>query len=148
MQPASQPASYRAATQGLQPPAGNTTQCKQYNPPAFPTCTTVISIEPLGSTCNRCPVLLQIETPIPILGLVAFEFWAMHFVEIKRWQDFRKPGSVDRDPLFPANALPAHEVGYPGGIFAPFVPGNLEELKVRAGKPSGFFSVTAASCSG
>lgn len=27
--------------------------------------------------------------------------------------------------------LPAHEPGYPGGIFAPFVPGSLEELKVK-----------------
>jgi hypothetical protein len=22
-------------------------------------------------------------------------------------------------------------VGYPGGVFAPFIPGNLEELKVK-----------------
>ncbi|KAL6762567.1 light-harvesting chlorophyll-a/b protein of photosystem I [Haematococcus lacustris] len=73
----------------------------------------------------------QLKSPIPILGLLAVEFWAMHFVEIKRWQDFRKPGSADRDPLFPGNSLAPHEVGYPGGIFAPFVPGNLEELKVK-----------------
>eukprot|EP00199_Chlamydomonas_sp_CCMP681_P007099 CAMPEP_0119105646 /NCGR_PEP_ID=MMETSP1180-20130426/3554_1 /TAXON_ID=3052 ORGANISM="Chlamydomonas cf sp, Strain CCMP681" /NCGR_SAMPLE_ID=MMETSP1180 /ASSEMBLY_ACC=CAM_ASM_000741 /LENGTH=266 /DNA_ID=CAMNT_0007090759 /DNA_START=39 /DNA_END=839 /DNA_ORIENTATION=+ len=73
----------------------------------------------------------KVETPFPILGLLAFEFWAMHFVEIKRWQDFRNPGSVDKDPLFPNNGLPKHDVGYPGGIFAPVVPGNLEELKVK-----------------
>ncbi len=70
-------------------------------------------------------------TPEKALGLLAVEFWAMHFVEIKRWQDFRNPGSVDTDPLFPANKLPKHEVGYPGGIFAPFIPGNLDELKVK-----------------
>jgi len=73
----------------------------------------------------------KLETPIPILGLVAFEFWAMHFVELKRWQDFRNPGSVDKDPLFPQNSLPKHEVGYPGGIFAPVIPGDLAELKVK-----------------
>jgi hypothetical protein len=27
--------------------------------------------------------------------------------------------------------LAPHEVGYPGGVFAPFIPGNLEELKVK-----------------
>lgn len=71
----------------------------------------------------------KVETPFPILGLLAFEFWAMHFVEIKRWQDFRAPGSVDKDPLFPQNSLKKHEVGYPG--FALFVPGDMEELKVK-----------------
>ena len=44
------------------------------------------------------------------MGLVAIELWAMHFVELKRWQDFFNPGSVDTDPLFPQNKLPAHEV--------------------------------------
>lgn len=52
----------------------------------------------------------ELKSPIPIVGLLAFEFWAMHFVEIKRWQDFRNPGSVDKDPLFPQNSLPKHEV--------------------------------------
>ncbi len=28
----------------------------------------------------------QLKSPIPILGLVAFELWAFHFVELKRWQ--------------------------------------------------------------
>ena len=28
----------------------------------------------------------KLQLPFPILGLVSFEFWAMHFVEIKRWQ--------------------------------------------------------------
>jgi len=55
----------------------------------------------------------------------------MHFVETKRGLDFQKPGSQDVDPLFPNNKLPAHDVGYPGGIFAPFVPGSLEEMKVK-----------------
>ena len=73
----------------------------------------------------------KVTLPFNIVGLLAFEFWAMHFVELKRWQDIRNPGSVDTDPLFPANKLAPHDVGYPGGIFAPFVPGSLEELKVK-----------------
>jgi hypothetical protein len=71
----------------------------------------------------------KIDLPFNIVGLLAFEFFAMHFVELKRWQDYRNPGSVDADPLFPQNKLQPHEVGYPG--FAPFVPGPIEELKVK-----------------
>ena len=43
-----------------------------------------------------------------------------------------------RRPVLPAASrptrppsLPAPQPGYPGGIFAPFVPGPLEELKVK-----------------
>jgi hypothetical protein len=52
----------------------------------------------------------KIDLPFNIVGLLAFEFFAMHFVELKRWQDFRNPGSVDTDPLFPSNKLAPHEV--------------------------------------
>lgn len=61
----------------------------------------------------------QATLPFPILGVVAAQFLMMHYVEIRRWRDWQKPGSVDKDPLFPGNALPSHEVGYPGGIFDP-----------------------------
>jgi len=71
------------------------------------------------------------DSPFGIMGLLAFEFFAMHWVEVKRWQDFRKPGSQDKDPIFSQYSLPKHEVGYPGGIFAPVVPGDLNELKVK-----------------
>jgi hypothetical protein len=54
----------------------------------------------------------KVDLPFNIVGLLAFEFFAMHFVELKRWQDFRNPGSVDADPLFPSNRLPKHEVGW------------------------------------
>jgi len=64
-------------------------------------------------------------------GLVAFELFAMHWVESKRGYDVLKPGSQDQDPVFSSNKLPAHDVGYPGGVFAPFVPGDLEELKLK-----------------
>ena len=71
----------------------------------------------------------KLETPIPIIGLLAVEFWAMHFVEIKRWQDFWNPNSVNVDPLFPNNKWGDHEVGYPG--LALFVPGPIEEMKLK-----------------
>lgn len=46
------------------------------------------------SPCSRTPAAshAQLKTPIPILGLLAFELWAMHFVEVKRYQDFVNPG--------------------------------------------------------
>ena len=44
-------------------------------------------------------------------------------------QDFRKPNSVNVDPLFPNNKIADHEVGYPG--LKLFVPGSMEELKVK-----------------
>ena len=57
--------------------------------------------------------------PFDVLGLVAVQFLLMHWVEVRRWRDLVKPGSVDTDPIFAGNALPPHEVGYPGGIFDP-----------------------------
>ena len=65
-----------------------------------------------------------------ILGLVAAQAVLMHFVEIRRWRDVTHPGSVDKDPLFNFSLAP-HDVGYPGGIFAPFVPGDLDDLKKK-----------------
>jgi len=59
----------------------------------------------------------KIDLPFNIVGLLAFEFFAMHFVELKRWQDFRNPGSVDADPLFPNNKLAPHEVRPPGCVW-------------------------------
>ena len=65
------------------------------------------------------------NSPAAILGLVAFELFAMHFVEVRRAYDFKNPGSQDQDPIFSNNKLPKHEVGYPGGIFAPVIPGVI-----------------------
>eukprot|EP00240_Pyramimonas_obovata_P015838 CAMPEP_0118921014 /NCGR_PEP_ID=MMETSP1169-20130426/414_1 /TAXON_ID=36882 /ORGANISM="Pyramimonas obovata, Strain CCMP722" /LENGTH=267 /DNA_ID=CAMNT_0006861661 /DNA_START=74 /DNA_END=877 /DNA_ORIENTATION=- len=76
---------------------------------------------------------VKADLPFPILGVVAAQFLMMHYVEIRRWRDFVKPGSVDKDPLFAGNAIPSHEVGYPGGIFDPFgfAKGDIEELKLK-----------------
>ncbi|MEW5303270.1 MAG: hypothetical protein WDW36_005977 [Sanguina aurantia] len=66
-------------------------------------------------------------------GLLAWEFLLMHFVEVRRWQDYRNPGSVNQDPIFPNNKVPNLELGYPGGIFDPlnFSKGNLAELQTK-----------------
>ncbi len=77
----------------------------------------------------------EASLPFDILGLVAVQFLLMHWVEVRRWRDFVKPGSVDQDPIFASNKLPAHAVGYPGGIFDPLSFGKagpeLEVLKVK-----------------
>lgn len=73
----------------------------------------------------------KVDLPFNIQGLVAFQLITMHWVESKRGYDLRAPGSQDQDPIFSSFSLPKHEVGYPGGIFAPFVPGDLATLKVK-----------------
>ncbi|EFN58886.1 hypothetical protein CHLNCDRAFT_29899 [Chlorella variabilis] len=74
---------------------------------------------------------VDVELPFDITGLVAFELFVMHWVESRRGYDIKNPGSMDQDPIFSNFKLPSHEPGYPGGIFAPFVPGSMEELKVK-----------------
>lgn len=76
----------------------------------------------------------KISLPFSILGLVAFQAFTMHYVEIRRWRDLVAPGSVDQDPIFADQKLPPHDVGYPGGpVFTPFgvVGGDLETLKEK-----------------
>jgi light-harvesting complex I chlorophyll a/b binding protein 4 len=70
----------------------------------------------------------QLELPFDIRGLVALELFAMHWVEAKRGYDVKNPGSQDADPIF-GYKLAKHDVGYPG--FAPFVPGDMDELKLK-----------------
>ncbi|MCA0772562.1 hypothetical protein KQW18_22905, partial [Vibrio vulnificus] len=63
--------------------------------------------------------------------LFVIEFILFHYVEIRRWQDIKNPGSVDQDPIFKNYRLPPHEVGYPGGIFNPFNWPATEEAKEK-----------------
>jgi hypothetical protein len=54
-----------------------------------------------------------------VLRLLVIEFILFHYVEIRRWQDIKNPGSVNQDPIFKSYSLPAHECGYPGSVFNP-----------------------------
>merc|ERR1712093_830608 len=82
---------------------------------------------------NMAPKQLEGSLPFSIANLVAVEFILFHYVEMRRFQDFNDPGSVDCDPIFGQNKLPSHEVGYPGGIFDPLgiSQGNVAELKEK-----------------
>lgn len=51
--------------------------------------------------------------------LFVIEFILFHYVEIRRWQDIKNPGSVNQDPIFKNYSLPPHDCGYPGSIFNP-----------------------------
>lgn len=48
-------------------------------------------------------------------------FWVQmvlfNFAEVRRWQDIRKPGSVNDDPIFKKFRVPGTEPGYPGGTW-------------------------------
>merc|ERR1712187_477980 len=79
------------------------------------------------------PKQLEGTYPFSISTLLGIEFLLFHYVEVRRWQDFNNPGSVDQDPIFRENKMPSHEVGYPGGIFDPLglSKGNLNDLKEK-----------------
>eukprot|EP00877_Chromochloris_zofingiensis_P012160 jgi/Chrzof1/7198/Cz02g14140.t1_LHC8[v5.2] len=56
----------------------------------------------------------------PASALFGVQMLLFAWVEIRRLQDIRKPGSANQDPIFSNNKLPdGNEVGYPGGIFDP-----------------------------
>lgn len=69
----------------------------------------------------------KVEYFAPASTLFVIEFILFHYVEIRRWQDIKYPGSVSQDPFFKNYKLPPGEVGYPGGIFNPLnFPASLE----------------------
>lgn len=74
-------------------------------------------------------------TNVNMGGILAFEFLMMHYVEVRRWQDYRNPGSVNEDPIFKGNKVPNEEMGYPGGLwFDPFgfaKGSDLQALKTK-----------------
>lgn len=82
---------------------------------------------PLGKCCactvSCCAFIDKRDLfACPADTLIALEIFAFNFVEIKRWQDFKKPGSqaepgsfVGLEGLFKGTG----ENGYPGGIFDP-----------------------------
>jgi light-harvesting complex I chlorophyll a/b binding protein 4 len=67
----------------------------------------------------------------PASTLFVIEFILFHYVEIRRWQDIKYPGSVNQDPFFKNYSLPKNEVGYPGGIFNPLNFPVNEEYKEK-----------------
>lgn len=47
--------------------------------------------------------------------LLAIEFFLFAWVELRRYQDMKKPGATNQDPIFKENSLPGgNEPGYPG----------------------------------
>ncbi len=59
---------------------------------------------------------------LPADTLIAIEIFAFNFVEIKRWQDFKKPGSQAEEGSFVGLEgffKGTGQNGYPGGIFDP-----------------------------
>jgi light-harvesting complex I chlorophyll a/b binding protein 4 len=67
-------------------------------------------------------------------GLLAWEFILMHWVEVRRWQDYKNFGSVNSDPILKGNKVPNPMMGYPGGRW--FDPlglsnGNFKELQEK-----------------
>lgn len=80
-------------------------------------------------------------------SLFGLQMLLFAWVEIRRLQDFRKPGSANQDPIFTNNKLPdGNEPGYPGGIFDPlgYSKGDLKSLKlkeIKNGRLVSFFFV-------
>merc|ERR1719463_953804 len=67
-------------------------------------------------------------------GLLAWEFILMHWVEVRRWQDYKNFGSVNSDPILKGNKISNFMLGYPGGRwFDPFglSGGNFKDLQTR-----------------
>jgi light-harvesting complex I chlorophyll a/b binding protein 4 len=79
------------------------------------------------------PKQIEGSLPFSIPTLLAIEFILFHYVEIRRWQDFRNPGTVNQDPIFKQYELPNHQIGYPGGIFDPLglSVSKIEDLKEK-----------------
>nr|6IGZ_4 Chain 4, Lhca-b [Bryopsis corticulans]6IGZ_8 Chain 8, Lhca-b [Bryopsis corticulans] len=65
--------------------------------------------------------------------LFAMQFLLMGWAEIRRYQDFKNPGSVNVDPIFGGKLPDGNIPGYPGGIFDPFgfAKGDVDSLKLK-----------------
>nr|AAB40979.1 light harvesting complex a [Volvox carteri f. nagariensis] len=70
----------------------------------------------------------------PASSLFGVQMLLFAWAELRRYQDFVKPGSANQDPIFSNNKLPdGNEPGYPGGIFDPFgwSKGDMKSLKTK-----------------
>ena len=78
-------------------------------------------------------ILPDVRSQVNLGGILAWEFLLMHWVEVRRWQDIRKPGSVNEDPIFKGNKVPNPETGYPGAL--PLALQSLQSCHVDMSSP-------------
>ncbi len=78
-------------------------------------------------------LIAQQNSSIPFATLLVIEHILLGFVEVKRLQDFRKPGSQAEPGSFLGleGSFKGKEVGYPGGLFDPlgFSRGSAESFE-------------------
>lgn len=78
-------------------------------------------------------LIAQQNSSIPFATLLVIEHILLGFVEIKRLQDFRRPGSQAEPGSFLGleGSFKGKEVGYPGGLFDPlgFSRGSAESFE-------------------
>ena len=82
-------------------------------------------------------------SPIPFPALFAIQLFAMNFVEVKRWMDFKEPGSQGEEGSFigfEGMLGGTDAVGYPGGAFNPMGMGkdNMAEMQTKVSIPLAF----------
>ena len=75
---------------------------------------------------------------VNLAALLGIQFLLMHYVEVRRWQDYKQPGSVNQDPIFKDYSVPNVEVGYPGGGFFDPLGFARDSLQGRPGTSASF----------
>eukprot|EP00887_Chlorella_sp_A99_P006863 scaffold2.g6863.t1 len=74
---------------------------------------------------------LEFGGKVNLGGLLAWEFLLFHFVEVRRWVDIKKHGSVNDDPIHAGRAVANPELGYPGFDPLGLSKGDFKDLKTR-----------------
>ena len=75
---------------------------------------------------------------VNLAALLGIQFLLMHYVEVRRWQDYKQPGSVNQDPIFKDYSVPNAEVGYPGGGFFDPLGFTRDSLQGQPGTSASF----------
>lgn len=80
-------------------------------------------------------VYSESEGAYSFASLFMVQMFLHNFVEIKRWEDIKKPGSQGEAGSFLGfeSSFASTDVGYPGGPFDPLnlASGNLDDLKLK-----------------
>lgn len=90
-------------------------------PKRYSECSALPSAEQPSQAAQPASPNLDAALPRPLslmffcLCPQAWEFLLMHWVEVRRWQDYKNHGSVNQDPIFKGNSVPNEQMGYPGG---------------------------------